>query len=101
MFLGHDGQLEILLPQLLGAYAGADPVAELPDVYRFEQGRLVKANRQYAAYYTKTLLPQLRAKLDGYIRQPPSSKDAIESKRQKWIAVTQQEIDALEKAFPE
>ena len=93
--LKHDGRKEILVPQLLGQYAGADPAAQLPAIYKFDHGQLVKASREFPDYYNRLLLPQLKAKLESLFNEPRSTT------REKWIAVILQEIAIINYAFGE
>lgn len=85
---GHDGRREILIPDLLGPYNGGDPAVILPDIYRFENGKLVKANEEFSSYYTKFLLPHLKGKLSN----------ATDDKE---IAVTKEEISIIQSNYSE
>jgi hypothetical protein len=93
--LHHDGMKEILVPHLLGMYRGAELVAELPDVYQFHHGRLVRVSEQFSDYYTKRLLPHLMGTFDAVAKEPRSVS------RQKQKAVIQQEINAIKSAYGE
>jgi hypothetical protein len=86
--LGHNGRREILVPDLLGPYNGADPAVILPDIYRFANGKLVKANKEFSNYYTKFLLPHLKGKLSN----------ATDDKE---IAVTKEEISIIQSNYGE
>jgi hypothetical protein len=86
--LNHDGKREILVPDLLGPYNGGDPAVILPDIYRFHDGKLVKANEEFSSYYTQFLLPHLKGKLSN-------STDAKE------IAVTKEEINIIQGIYGE
>jgi hypothetical protein len=86
--LGHNGRREILVPDLLGPYNGADPAVILPDICRFANGKLVKANKEFSNYYTKFLLPHLKGKLSN----------ATDDKE---IAVTKEEISIIQSNYGE
>lgn len=84
--LRHDGRREILVPDLLGPYNGGDPAVILPDIYRFENGKLVKANAEFSSYYTKVVLPHLKGRLSN-------------STNDKEIAVTKEEINIIQNHY--
>jgi len=86
--LNHDGRKEILVPDLLGPYNGGGPAVILPDIYKLENGKLVKANEKFATYYTTVLLPHL----EGKLRNASDEKD---------IAVTKEEIRVIKKNYSE
>jgi hypothetical protein len=91
--LGHNGVKEILIPHLLAAYAGSDPVGEIPDIYKFDHGELVNVDRQFSAYYRHELLPQAQAHLAQVLAQPASPE------QQKWAQALRREIDAIEQQY--
>ena len=86
--LNHDGRREILVPDLLGPYNGGDPAVILPDIYKFESGKLVKANEEFSSFYTKFLLPHLK----GQLMNATSDKE---------IAVVKEEISIIQRNYGE
>jgi hypothetical protein len=86
--LNHDGKKEILVPDLLGPYNGGDPAVILPDIYKFENGKLLKVNEEFSSYYTKTLLPHLK----GQLMNATSDKE---------IAVVKEEISVIHSNYGE
>jgi hypothetical protein len=88
--LNHDGMKEILVPRLLAAYADADPVGEVPDIYKFDHGQLTNVSRQFSTYYRRELLPQIKAHLERVLAEPASPE------QQKWAVALRREIDAIE-----
>jgi hypothetical protein len=78
--LNHDGKQEILVPRLLEAYAGADPVATFTDVYTFQNDALVESDRQFRDYYRNVRLPTLTAKLNQLRTDNANAKDGDASK---------------------
>jgi hypothetical protein len=91
--LNHDGRKEVIVPQLMEEYQGYRSVAELPDIYRFEHGALVKANLEFRAYYRETLIPQLKQKLKA-LQNEPKTDD-----QQHRVDVIRREIAAAESLY--
>jgi hypothetical protein len=91
--LKHDGRKEILIPHLLAAYAGSDPVGEIPEVYKFDHGELTNVDREFTAYYRHELLPQVKAHLERTLAEPASPE------QQKWVQALRREIDAIEHIY--
>jgi len=92
--LNHDGMKEILVPRLLGPYAGADPVAAFTDVYTLLNGRLVQSDKQFREYYVDSKLPELKAQL-ARLRLERTAR------AEKSIAAAQTEIEAIERFLVE
>jgi hypothetical protein len=93
--LRNDGHKEILVTRLDGQYRGARPTPTFTDVFKVEGGRLVKADHEFPEYYEKTVLPDLRKKLDGLVKQQPSQDSLAENNRQEEIATLQHHIAAV------
>jgi hypothetical protein len=93
VYLNHDGRKEVIVPQLMEEYQGYRSVAELPDIYRFEHGALVKANLEFRAYYRETLIPQLKQKLNA-LQNEPKTDD-----QQHRVDVIRREIAAAESLY--
>ncbi len=92
--LNHDGIKEILVPRLLGPYAGADPVAAFTDVYTLLNGRLVQSDKQFREYYVHSKLPELKAQL-ARLRLERTAR------AYKSIAAAQTEIEAINRFLVE
>jgi len=93
--LRNDGYKEVLVTRLDGQYRGARPTPTFTDVFKVEGGRLVKADHEFPEYYERTVLPDLRKKLDGLVKQQPSQDPLAENNRQKEIATLQHQIAAV------
>jgi hypothetical protein len=93
--LRNDGYKEVLVTRLDGQYRGARPTPTFTDVFKVESGRLVKADHEFHEYYEKTVLPDLRKKLDGLVKQQPSQDSLVENNRQEQIATLQHHIAAV------
>jgi len=94
--LRNDGYKEVLVTRRLeGQYRGARPTPTFTDVFKVEGGRLVKADHEFPEYYEKTVLPDLRKKLDGLVKQQPSQDSLAENNRQEEIATLQHHIAAV------
>lgn len=93
--LRNDGYKEVLVTRLDGQYRGARPTPTFTDVFKVEGGRLVKADQEFPEYYEKTVLPDLRKKLDGLVRLQPSQDSLAENNRREEIATLQHNIAAV------
>jgi hypothetical protein len=93
--LRNDGYKEVLVTRLDGQSRGARPTPTFTDVFKVEGGRLVKADHEFPEYYEKTILPDLRKKLDGRVKQQTSQDPLVENNRQEEIAILQHHIAAV------
>jgi hypothetical protein len=93
--LRNDGNKEVLVTRVDGQYRGARPTPTFTDVFKVKGGRLVKADHEFPEYYEKTVLPDLRKKLDGLEKQQPSQDSLVENNRQEEIATLQHHIAAV------
>ncbi len=94
--LRHDGQSEILVPRLLGEYAGTTPVGEVDDVYAWDGTRFVEDDGAFREYYAKTVLPRLQGTLASLMRNsgptPSSAGGKVPAKHRKEMANRHQQL---------
>jgi|SRR5450631_4077648 len=93
--LRNDGYKEVLVTRLDGPYHGAHPTPTFTHVYKVQGGRLIKADREFPEYYEKAVLPDLRTKLNGLVKQQPLQDSLTENDRQEEITALQHQIAAV------
>ena len=92
--LHGDGEKQILVPRLLGSYAGATPTPSVSDVYRWNGKQFEKANNKFKDYYVNTVLPQLESALTNLKRGPSTAGPET---KQKLTETLETEISEVRK----
>jgi hypothetical protein len=87
--LDRDGTYEIVMPQLLGEYAGmANPQATIPEVFSWKGGDFAKVSPRYPEFYRDEVLPRIERQLQMLEALPatadPSDRSGRRAEREKY-----------------
>lgn len=63
--LDGDGQMELVVPTLIGEYQGADTEAVIvPRVYAIQGAGYTEASRNFKRHYREVVIPQFQSRLE-------------------------------------
>jgi hypothetical protein len=88
--LDGDGTEELVMPQLLGDYAGtASPQATIPEVFSWKGADFAKVSGRYPEFYRDEVLPRLERKLQALESLPaaadPAARAVRRAEREKYV----------------